>query len=95
VTFKEKAKMANNVLDYEPHLALFVADDSPVLFYRAIASMASECLIPGGYLYFEINEAYGQEVCAMLCDLGFQHTLLRKDLSGRDRMVRAIWPASE
>lgn len=95
VTQREQVKMAQNVLDYEPHLALFVADDAPLLFYRAIAGLASECLVPGGYLYFEINEAYGFEVCEMLKGLGFQKIVLRKDLSGRDRMVRAIWPASE
>lgn len=95
VTEREQAKMAQNVLDYEPHLALFVADDAPLLFYRAIASLATECLVPGGYLYFEINEAYGPEVCEMLKELGFRSIVLRKDLSGRDRMVRAIWPASE
>lgn len=95
VTQSEQAKMAPNVLGYEPHLALFVADDAPLLFYRAIASLGVDCLVPGGYLYFEINEAYGQEVCKMLKELGFQSILLRKDLSGRDRMVRAIWPAFE
>ncbi len=95
VTQSEQAKMAQNVLDYEPHLALFVADDVPLLFYRAIAGLATDCLVPGGYLYFEINEAYGSEVCQMLNGLGFVQVVLRKDLSGRDRMVRAIWPASE
>jgi release factor glutamine methyltransferase len=95
VTESEQLRMAQNVLDYEPHLALFVADDAPLLFYRAIAGLATACLVPGGYLYFEINEAYGPEVCEMLKELGFQSIVLRKDLSGRDRMVRAIWPASE
>jgi release factor glutamine methyltransferase len=95
VTLKEQAKMGQNVLDFEPHLALFVEDDAPLLFYRAIAKMAIECLVPGGYLYFEINEAYGQEVCSMLKELAFQQIVLRKDLSGRDRMIRAIWPVSD
>ncbi len=95
VTQKEQAKMAQNVLDYEPHLALFVADDAPLLFYHAIANLAADCLVSGGYLYFEINEAYGHEVCEMLKDLGFHEVELRKDLAGRDRMVRAIWPAFE
>jgi release factor glutamine methyltransferase len=95
VTQREQVKMAQNVLDYEPHLALFVADDAPLLFYRAIAGLSTICLVPGGYLYFEINETYGPEVCEMLKELGFENRVLRKDLSGRDRMVRAIWPASE
>ena len=95
VTQREQAKMAQNVLDFEPHMALFVANEAPLLFYSAIAGMATKCLEPGGYLYFEINEAYGLEVCAMLNELGFHSIIPRKDLSGRNRMVRAIWPASE
>jgi release factor glutamine methyltransferase len=95
VTYKEQERMAQNVLGYEPHLALFVSDDTPLLFYRTIACLAAECLVPGGSLYFEINEAYGYEVCEMLKKHGFGQITLRKDLSGRDRMVRAIWPVSE
>ncbi|GAO28985.1 methylase of polypeptide chain release factors [Geofilum rubicundum JCM 15548] len=56
VTQSEQTKMAQNVLEHEPHLALFVADDTPLLFYRVIAQMATTCLLPDGCLYFEINE---------------------------------------
>lgn len=95
VTNKEKAMMAANVLDNEPHLALFVSDDEPLVFYRAIASLSKNILKPGGKLYFEINQAYGKEVVEMLNNECFVNIILRKDLSGRDRMVRAIWPAAQ
>ncbi len=95
VTNKEKAMMAGNVLDNEPHLALFVSDDEPLVFYRAIACLSKNILKPGGKLYFEINQAYGKEVVEMLNSECFVNIILRKDLSGRDRMVRAIWPAAQ
>lgn len=93
VTNKEKAMMAANVLDNEPHLALFVSDNEPLVFYRAIARLSKKILKPGGKLYFEINQAYGKEVVEMLNNECFVNIILRKDLSGRERMVRAIWPA--
>lgn len=92
VTHKEAALMAANVLQYEPHLALFVADHDPLLFYRCIAQVALQELVPGGRLYFEINEAYGAETTALLTSMGFVDVRLRKDLSGRDRMLRAQKP---
>lgn len=92
VTDKEKTLMADNVLGFEPHLALFVADDKPLMFYDAIALLATHALRKGGRLYFEINEAYGSETVDMLKRLGFSDVELRKDLFGKDRMVRAIWP---
>ncbi|HHU56890.1 MAG TPA: peptide chain release factor N(5)-glutamine methyltransferase [Bacteroidales bacterium] len=92
VTHKEAALMAANVLQYEPHLALFVADHDPLLFYRCIAQVALQELVPGGRLYFEINEAYGAETTALLTSMGFVDVSLRKDLSGRDRMLRAQKP---
>ena len=92
VTHKEAALMAANVLQYEPHLALFVADHDPLLFYRCIAQVALQELVPGGRLYFEINEAYGAETTALLTSMGFVALSLRKDLSGRDRMLRAQKP---
>ena len=74
--------MDPRVLDYEPHTALFVPDDDPLLFYRRIASMKS-----AKNIYFEINEAYGQEVCDMMKDLGYTNIQLKHDIYGKPRMV--------
>ncbi len=88
---REKADMENNVLQYEPELALFVPDNDPLLFYRAIANFAILHLIKGGSLYFEINRAFGEEVCEMLMNKAFSTVELRKDLSGNDRMIKAVY----
>lgn len=88
----EKPTMNANVLDYEPHLALFVPDNDPLLFYRQIATFASKHLSTNGKLYFEINRAYGQQTIQLLTEQGFSNLALRKDISGNDRMVRAIYP---
>ncbi|HWB24025.1 MAG TPA: peptide chain release factor N(5)-glutamine methyltransferase [Chitinophagaceae bacterium] len=85
----EAATMHNNVLVFEPHTALFVPDEDALLFYRTIADFALEHLNPGGFLFFEINESLGKEVCGLLAARGFEHIELRKDLQGKDRMVRA------
>lgn len=87
----DKQMMSTNVLEYEPHLALFVSSDDPLLFYRAIASMATRKLNANGVLYFEIHENYGQEALDMLSLKGFKELELRKDLQGKDRMVKAVW----
>ena len=87
----DKQMMSNNVLEYEPHLALFVSSDDPLLFYRAIATMATRKLNANGVLYFEIHENYGQETLDMLSLKGFKELELRKDLQGKDRMVKAVW----
>lgn len=89
---KEKASMERNVLDWEPGLALFVPDDDPLLFYRRIAEAGLRILSPGGRLYYEINRAYGKETVALLERLGYTEVELRKDLSGNDRMVKAVRP---
>ncbi|MDR2086855.1 MAG: peptide chain release factor N(5)-glutamine methyltransferase [Dysgonamonadaceae bacterium] len=89
VTPAEKAKMSKNVLDYEPQQALFVPQDKPLLFYERIAAIASTCLKKEGSLYLETSSIYGKETAAMLKDKGFQTVELRKDISGRDRMIRA------
>lgn len=86
---KESKEMASHVLDHEPHMALFVPDEDPLLFYRAIAKFALRHLKSGGKLYFEINAAYGPETCQLLCDLGYQNVELRQDFTGRDRFVLA------
>ena len=86
---REKVEMSSVVLDHEPSLALFVPDEDPLLFYRAIAQFGREHLTDGGKLYFEINAAYGSETCEMLRNLGYKEVTLRQDINGRDRMVRA------
>jgi len=85
----EKADMHNNVLVYEPHLALFVRDENPLIFYKAIADFARTNLKPTGQLYFEINEYLGNETIEMLAAKGFIDIELRQDMQGKDRMVRA------
>lgn len=85
----EKQEMHANVLQHEPHLALFVPDEDPLLFYREIAAFASSHLTPGGKLYFEINEALGTETSHLLQTTGFKNVHIRKDLQGKDRMIQA------
>ena len=86
----EKEQMEANVLDWEPHTALFVPDNDPLLFYRTIAQRATTMLRPGGKLYFEINRAHGKETMEMLAALGYTNIELRKDFADNDRMIRAI-----
>ena len=86
---KEKKVMDANVLDWEPSLALFVPDEDPLLFYRKIAQLGLEMLAEDGALYFEINQAYGQETLQMLKDLGYTQTELKKDAWDNDRMIKA------
>jgi len=84
----DRALMHKNVLDYEPDIALFVDDRTPLVFYQAIAEKAIISLKKGGKLYFEIHETSGAEVCQLLSALGYSDIELRKDLQGKDRMVR-------
>jgi protein-(glutamine-N5) methyltransferase, release factor-specific len=86
----EKAEILPNVLDNEPHLALFVPDNDPLLFYRKIAEFAKNHLTEKGKVYFEINRQFGQETVDLLTELGFRDIKLRKDIAGNDRMIRAI-----
>lgn len=86
----EKESMHANVLDWEPHTALFVPDSDPLLFYRTIAEKGRSILKPGGRLYFEINRAHGKETMGMLSALGYTNIELRKDFAENDRMIRAI-----
>ena len=87
----EKQNMKANVLQYEPHLALFTADKDPLLFYKKIGSLASKSLNCGGKLFFEINEQYGAEILEMLSKIGFVDIALKKDINDKDRMIKAIW----
>ena len=89
VTQKEKGAMAKNVLDYEPHLALFVPQDNPLLFYERIADFAQTRLNEGGSLYFEVNSRYGQASAKLLEDKNFRSVKLIKDISGNDRIIIA------
>ena len=86
----EKEAMHANVLDWEPHTALFVPDNDPLLFYRIIAKKGLTLLFPGGKLYFEINRAHGKETMEMLAALGYTNIELRKDFADNDRMIRAV-----
>lgn len=91
VLYSEKSIMANNVLNNEPHLALFVPDSDALKFYHTITDIATKRLRSGGLLYFEINEHKAQEVISTLKDKGFTSIELKKDLQGKDRMVKAVW----
>jgi release factor glutamine methyltransferase len=83
----EKQEIKRNVLDYEPHLALFVADSDALLFYRKIAQLALKSLAPNGKLFFEINQYLGKETVELVEQLGFKNIELRKDFMGNDRMI--------
>ncbi len=84
----EKKEMQQNVLDYEPGSALFVSNQNPLLFYSKIASLAKKFLNPDGILFFEINEFLAQEMIALLTSEGFQDIEVRKDIYGKNRMIK-------
>ena len=86
---KEAAQMEHNVLDFEPHLALFVPDEAPLLFYRTIARFARQALKVGGALYFEINPLYADALCSMLSSLGFANVTIHVDQFGKQRFISA------
>jgi release factor glutamine methyltransferase len=86
----EKGEMATNVLDFEPHLALFVENDSPIIFYERIADLAIQKLKIGGFLYFELHHLYSEEVKFYLEQIGFQNVEIKKDLQGKNRMLKAV-----
>ncbi len=88
---RERADMSDNVLSYEPELALFVPDSDPLLFYRAIARYASKALKPGGRLLFETNTAYAHEVAQAMADEGFTAIEVRNDCFGKPRMVKGAF----
>jgi len=84
----EKQEIKKNVLDNEPHLALFVEDNDALLFYRKIAELAQKNLTQNGQLYFEINQYLGNEMIELLEKMNFKNIELRKDIYGNDRMIR-------
>ncbi len=87
ITEAEKSKMHDNVLKHEPHLALFVDNYTPLVFYKAILTYAKTHLNDKGKVYFEINEHFGSEMKRLCLEMGFSNIYLRKDLSDRDRIV--------
>jgi release factor glutamine methyltransferase len=90
VTDSEKEQMLDNVLKHEPHTALFVPNNDPLLFYRAIADFALNHLKKNGFLFLEINENFGQETISLLNEKGFKEIELRQDMGGKDRMIKAV-----
>ena len=89
VGIEEKKQMKKNVLDFEPHLALFVSDENPLIFYQKIGELAFNHLNSNGILYFEINQNYGLETLNTLSKIGFQKIELQKDFLGNDRFIIA------
>jgi len=86
----EKEEIKINVLENEPHLALFVADENPLIFYNKIADLAKQQLSENGMLFFEINQYLGKETLNMLVKKGFKNIQLKKDLFGNDRMIKCV-----
>lgn len=89
IPHSDRLEMRSNVLDHEPHIALFVEDSDPMIFYKVIMEQGMKFLIDHGWLYFEIHEENGNTVKEMLIKTGFVNIELRKDLQGKDRMIRA------
>jgi release factor glutamine methyltransferase len=86
----EKEQMKKNVLNNEPHLALFVDDEDPLQFYKAITHYAVDNLYPNGYLFFEINEYLGNQMIQLLHDFHFKGIELKQDIFKKDRMIKGI-----
>ena len=86
---KEQATMERNVLEHEPDIALFVPDDNPLLFYRTIAALGQQNLKPGGWLYFEINPLYADDMQQMLSMMSYHNIEIKEDQYGKQRMIRA------
>lgn len=91
ITVSEKDGMEKTVLDFEPELALFVPDNDPLLFYRAVAAYGQKALRAGGTIYFEINPLFAHELCEMLGRLGYSDVEIRRDIFGKERMIKAIY----
>ena len=87
----DKQVMSDNVIKYEPHLALFVPNENALKFYLKISDIACKTLKPGGILYFEIHELKGKEMVELLKNKGFTQIELKQDMQGKDRMIKALW----
>jgi release factor glutamine methyltransferase len=92
ISISEKENMKRNVTAFEPHLALFVPDENPLVFYKKISEQGRDLLSPDGLLIFEINERFGHKVSQLLRDLGYGGVKILKDLSGKERIVKASQP---
>ena len=92
VPLRDQAEMHVNVLNFEPHLALFVPDEDPLLFYRAIGEWGQQLLKSGGKLYLEIYENLADELVQLLLSQGYEELRVRQDLNEKNRMLSAIWP---
>ncbi len=90
IPLSDQEQMRDNVLKFEPWLALFVENDDPLCFYKAIAEFGCQYLKRGGYLYFEIHEEAGEPVSELLRSADYQDIQLRKDMQGKDRMIRSV-----
>lgn len=90
IPFKDQTLMHANVLDFEPHLALFVPDDTSLIFYQKIAIQAKEYLTKSGQLFFEIHEDFGEEIKALLHQLNFTQIQIHQDLQGKNRIISAF-----
>jgi release factor glutamine methyltransferase len=90
ISAEEKKSMKQNVLAYEPHLALFAPLNDPLIFYRTIATKCKKNLTPNGSLWFEINEHFGEEIRNLLEAQGFKDVQILKDFDGKDRMIKAL-----
>ncbi|HEU4471271.1 MAG TPA: peptide chain release factor N(5)-glutamine methyltransferase [Flavisolibacter sp.] len=88
IPLKDKHSMQANVLNYEPHLALFVPDEDPLLFYRTLANFGSHRLYEGGTIYVEVHENLGQDVIALFKSGGYENIEIRKDMQGKERMIK-------
>lgn len=86
----EKTSMKRNVLEFEPHEALFVEDSDPLVFYKAIISLTKDILVKGGKIYFEINEAMGSPVSDLVASSGFAGVTVIRDINDKDRIVKGI-----
>ena len=92
VPVRDKGEMHANVLNFEPHLALFVPDEDPLLSYRAIGSWGQQLLKTGGKLYLEIYENLADELVQLLLSLGYSQVQVHQDLNGKNRMISCFWP---
>lgn len=92
IALSEQQQMLANVLEYEPHVALFAPEDDPLIFYKHIAAFGAECLKNGGRIFFEINEAFPEEVANVLKQNCYHDVIPRKDINGKWRMISAQQP---
>lgn len=92
IPYRESDRMSGSTLHHEPRLALFVPDTQPLLFYERLVALSRSSLVPGGRLYVELNEFNAADVVNLFTEAGFQQVELKKDMAGKDRMLRAVQP---